>query len=542
MTRISASGNWPDRLADTGFARKVFFATLAVTLLFRWVLAIRLPITGDEAYFFYWGQHPDWGFYDHPPMVGWWLSLLADISKQPWVLRLPALLAPVIIAWIAYGLLRRSNQALAFNAASLMLLAPLNSWNVAVTTDIPLMIFSFAAVAFYLRAQRTGHWLDFWLCGSMLAGGLLSKYFAGMLALALTGHALWRPSRPKLIGLAWVVIGSLPAAVIQIAWNAQNCWPNLMFNLVNRNVQAGWTWRAPLLYAVSLAYVLTPWVFWRLIAGWRSTSMNERADPLVTARIDRPAASRADRWITPWADRSVRALSWIVALPLALFLLLSAVKTIGLHWLASFVAPAILLYAFVANRKQFGRALAWSIGLAGIHYLVIIGFALVPLEKMKAWSGYPGLVVTLAPDAVRDALEPYRGRFVLASDGYSAAVTMGFNLHEYVLVFGPGSSHARQDDLLTDFRKLDGRDLLIIRKDPDRNFDDTPYFDRIERRVVDVRGAPFHLTEGYGFHYERYRDTVLEEVRRRFYAVPNWLPKGPCYLCERYFADRACHR
>jgi hypothetical protein len=131
---------------------------------------------------------------------------------------------------------------------------------------------------------------------------------------------------------------------------------------------------------------------------------------------------------------------------------------------------------------------------------------------------------------------------VLAADGYSPAVTMGFNLDEYVMVFGPGSSHARHDDILTDFSTLDGRDILVISKDGDRQVDYSPYFERVESKVVDVRGVPFHLTEGYGFRYPAYRDQVLDEIRRRWYQVPTWLPTGACYFCDRYFPDRSCHR
>ena len=29
-----------------------------------------LPMTGDEAYFVFWGGDPAGGYYDHPPVVG----------------------------------------------------------------------------------------------------------------------------------------------------------------------------------------------------------------------------------------------------------------------------------------------------------------------------------------------------------------------------------------------------------------------------------------------------------------------------------------
>ena len=51
-------------------------------------------MTGDEAYFVLWGRHPDLGFYDHPPMVGWLLALILRWSDAEWALRLPVTLLP----------------------------------------------------------------------------------------------------------------------------------------------------------------------------------------------------------------------------------------------------------------------------------------------------------------------------------------------------------------------------------------------------------------------------------------------------------------
>ena len=37
---------------------------LVLLFAFRAVLAWKLPITGEEAYVYWWGVRPDWGFYD----------------------------------------------------------------------------------------------------------------------------------------------------------------------------------------------------------------------------------------------------------------------------------------------------------------------------------------------------------------------------------------------------------------------------------------------------------------------------------------------
>lgn len=507
---------WIERaFADVAAARRSFLVVLVVLTLLRAWFAAALPFTSDEAYFLMWGRNPDWGFYDHPPLIGWMLAALDAISGHRFVLRLPALLAPPLVAAVGWRLLRRQGEALAWSGATLLLLVPLNAWNVAVTTDIPLMMFSALTLGLYLRARRTGRMADFLLAGLALGGALLSKYFAGMLAIAIFLDTMRRPDRRSLAGLAWVVAGSLPAAAIQIAWNAQHCWPNVMFNLVNRHGDAGLSWRTPLLYLLSVAYVFTPAVAWRLAAGTAAA-------------------------ITAGDERS--SLRWLALAPLAIFAVLSLVKTIGLHWLASFVLPAVVWYLLSSS----ARARAAAIGTAGLiavaHWLLIGALALVPTEAFKSWSNYQGLVMTVHADELARALAPWRGRYAIASDGYSPAVTIGYALDEHVLVFGPGTSHARHDDILTDFRELDGRDILIVKRRDYSRGDYEPYFERVSVRDIEIRGAVFHLIEGHGFRYPAYRDRVLDAVRQRYYALPRWLPSGPCYFCDRYFPERACHR
>jgi len=529
--------------ADAPSARRSFLITLLVLGALRTWFAAVLPFTSDEAYFLYWGRHPAWGYYDHPPMVGWWLAVLDAISDSRFVLRLPALLAPVLVAAIGWQVLRRHGEALAWTGATLLLMVPLNAWNVAITTDIPLMLFSALTVALYLRARESGRALDFLFTGLALAGALMSKYFAGLLALAILAHSLRHPSRASLRGLAWIVVGTLPAAIVQIAWNAQNCWPNVMFNLVNRNQDAGLSWRTPLLYLVSVLYVLTPPVALRVagLTGRRGAGRRERQVGPASAAGAATGASTATA-VAAATLEARSALRWLALAPLAIFAVLSLVKTIGLHWLASFVLPAVLWFALSVDTRSLWRAVTVAAWIAIAHWVLIIALASLPTETFRSWKGYPGLVMTVHGKELAHALEPYLADHAIASDSYSPAVTIGYNLGRYVLVFGPGSSHARQDDILTDFRKLDGRNILIVqRKAVDRE-EFEPYFDQLRYHEIEIRGAVFHLIDGRGFRYPAYRDRVLDEIRQRYYQVPPWLPSGPCYFCERYFLDRSCHR
>ncbi len=97
------------RAPHAALAQHPLLAVIALTLVFRFWLSAAFPLTGDEAYFLYWGVNPDLGFYDHPPMVGWLLGLLLKASSSEWVLRLPATLLPALIAGLLYFALRKHD-------------------------------------------------------------------------------------------------------------------------------------------------------------------------------------------------------------------------------------------------------------------------------------------------------------------------------------------------------------------------------------------------------------------------------------------------
>ena len=112
--------------------------------------------------------------------------------------------------------------------------------------------------------------------------------------------------------------------------------------------------------------------------------------------------------------------------------------------------------------------------------------------------------------------------------------------HNYFFVFGTASSHARHDDILTDFRRLDGRNILVLRKNPPNDADYRPYFASVEYRSMLIGGVTYHVVLGRGFDYGAYRQHVLAPLRERYYAIPWYLPQGRCYFCERYFGAATC--
>ena len=522
---------------------------VALILAFKFWLAAVFPFTGDEAYFTLWGAEPDLGFYDHPPMIGWLLALLLKFSWSEWVLRIPVALLPLAVAAGIYAALGRFDAEKALLAAVAYLLLPLNVWNVFITTDTPLIFFSFfSALAFWQAGLRRA-WYLYALSGALLGLALLSKYFAVLLALVFLACVLVSPrERRNWNGLAVTAACALPFVALNLWWNYQHCWANLMFNLYNRHGDAGVSWKTPLLYGATLLYVLSPVALVQLARkrGWAATA---------------------------WGDASTRFFVVACALPFAVFGALSALKLVGLHWVLSFVPFFFIAIARILSREQLRGSVVYLGLFSLLHAALILAASAFPLDAWKSWRQYDGVVFHFRIGEVMRVLRPYRDEFVLAADGYSPAVTLSYYgrllqvrdqrasgaaengrraeeprrplaqadwRSAYVPVFGEASSHARHDDLLTDFRRFDRRNILVFTKNAPVDRDYRPYFRSVEYRSFSLSGAEFHLVLGRGFDYAAYREGVLAKMRDRYYAIPWYLPQGNCYFCERYFSASIC--
>lgn len=505
-------------------SRLAWLGLLALFAFRLWFSAV-LPMTGDEAYFVLWGEHPAGGYYDHPPMVGWWLSALLEVSRSAWVLRLPALFVPLLLSLAAAWLVRPYGVARARLAALLVLLQPVNVWNVLITTDTPVIVFSMLSVVAYVAALRRGArsrgtWAWHALAGALLGLAFLGKYFAALLGIAYFAHiVLVRRDRSRWAGFAVLLLAALPAVAYNLWWNSANCWVNVLFNFVNRNEGAGFHWANPLLYLLSLAYLLTPWV---LLALWR-----QQRGLLAAVRGDQPGGVDAG------------ALFWLAAVPLLLFALLSLARPVGLHWIVSFVPLPAVVAAIFMPAAQLARLVRWSAAFAALHVAAVVVLYALPLQTWKSTRLYDGIVLTVRTDDLLAQLPPDNADYLLATDGYSPAATLAYAAHRPVAVFGEGSLHAREDDRLTDWRAYDGRKVLILRKSaPDRE-SYARFFAHTEFREFEVHGARYYLVLGEGFKYSVYHDDVLKRVSERFYRIPPWLPQRGCGFCQRYFPDGA---
>jgi 4-amino-4-deoxy-L-arabinose transferase-like glycosyltransferase len=495
--------------------RWLLVAGLASLVLRLWI-ANALPITGDEAFFYWWGVFKDWGYYDHPPMVGWLIGLMRALTGDAtWSIRLPIVLLPLALGAMLWWALSPLSRERAAWAVVFFWLAPINWLSALITTDTPLIFWSVLSVAALLRAEQRHHldrkaWGLYALSGLFLGCAFLSKYFSVVLGLSYAVYfAAFRRERWRAFVL--LVVCALPGPAINIGWNMAHGWPNIMFNVYNRNQDAAFEFRKPLIYIGMLFYLITPFAAW---LGWRYR------------QALKAAASQH------------RLLATLVVVPLLFFALLSFKKIVGLHWVLSFYPFVFAYLAFALPEqalKACAKGLAW---FTGLHVLIVLVISFGSVEQWKDTRLYPAIVRAYkTQEILKQVVQPGT---VLMSDGYSPASVYGYTLKTYVPVFGPGKFHARQDDLLVDFSIYKGKTIRVLLSDVPDMKDFTPYFATVTALEIKQNGVSFHAVEGRDFDYEAYRQGVLGTIYQRYYQIPHWLPMTGCPFCVRYCGQVRC--
>lgn len=492
--------------------KSLLIKSIGTLLILRLVLAAWIPMTGDEAYFITWGKHLDYGFYDHTAIVGWLLGAFLSVSDAAWWLRLPAVLLPLVLAWGIYKILLPRNPQAAPWVALAFLAAPINVINVLITHDIPLIYFSFASAWFFYRALYVNtSYKSYLLSGLFLGLAFFSKYFAVLLGVAYGFYIVFfRRDKKAWLGLLLIFLMVLPFALLNLIWNYNNCWNNILFNLFNRTAAPDNVGHSFVNYLVMMVYLLSPVLLYFVYKN-RKLFKQE------------------------WQDKFNQTYLWLIGFPLFLFFLIMFRKEIGLHWVLSFYPFAFIALAGLLTVQQWRWTTYFMAVLSVLH---VAGIGTVLLLPETTFVGKKEAVQNLTfgkhPQELLARLEPYKKEYQLAAISYGIGSLLYYHSREHVMIFGRGSFHARQDDSITDFSKLDGKNILIIKRTPQQLDPLGAYFASFERKQIKVREATFELLLGKGFNYQKYRDEILYGVNRDFYAIPKWLPVGQCEFKKKY--------
>ncbi len=211
---------------------------VGAVFLWRLYLSATLQLHPDEAYYWLWSRHLDISYFDHPPMVAYFIRITTGISQSELWVRLSGALAMLLLSGLMWRFAMQlfSSTIVAAGSVILFNLYPVTMLGMLVITpDVPVLLFWAIGVCLFweiMRSHKTWLWYPLGLC---FGAALLSKYTAILvpacffLYLLTTDDRRWlktlHPYLAILLGLACF----LPV----IYWNSQNDWVSFLFQFKN---------------------------------------------------------------------------------------------------------------------------------------------------------------------------------------------------------------------------------------------------------------------------------------------------------------------
>ncbi len=216
---------------DLAGDRAVLIALIAIVLT-RAISGAWLAPIQDEAYYFYWARFPDWGYFDHPPLIAWLSGLVrlfpaSVLAARAGTIALSILGIPLLTSLFkTVGLKERDSLGTALLLASGSLAGILLGY--ISTPDIP-MVFCWIAALHECAKALDGN-PKRWLSAGLFTGlGIIGKYTMVMIGpvflIALLFH------RRRLLN-PWPYLGGLVCVLVlapHILWLKQNDWITTRF-------------------------------------------------------------------------------------------------------------------------------------------------------------------------------------------------------------------------------------------------------------------------------------------------------------------------
>src|SRR5262249_53242036 len=355
------------------------WSVITISILF-YVLVLKLifiasvNLIPEEAYYWNYAQHLDWGYLDHPPMVAWliWLSI-AIFGKSELSVRLPAYVCWIVAAIFMFRLtLNLYDRPAAFRTILLLAVLPIYfGLGFFMTPDAPLYA-AWAGCLYFLEraliAQNSRAW---WGIGICMGLGMLSKYTMALLGLGtLTFLLIDRQARRWLLRPEPYIAAIMSVIIFSpvFLWNARNGWVSFAFQGSNR-WEGSYDFSLHVLFGTILL-LLTP------------TAL------LAIVRIFLP--QRFEGTSTAQTDNKRRRYLWAVTytlVPLSVFVVYSLFYQPKLNWTAPVWLAAIPILAWDMTQPwaqakgslaQFSRQL-WMPTIIALLFIHGVSFYYISL-------------------------------------------------------------------------------------------------------------------------------------------------------------------
>ncbi len=401
-------------------ARAIFLLAWAAITLLKAVVAWRLPLFVDEAFYWQEGQHLAAAYSDLPGLTAWLTRLGVEVGGgHRFGLRLPFLLLGAMLPWMVAGIATRWFGAKAgWRAGTLTVLMPLSATlGILAVPDVPMAVAAVLCLdagARLLRRVDAGGALL--LAAGLLVGALSHYRFIGVIGFGFIALLLLPEGRRMLRDArVWMALTvGLIAWLPLLAWNLANEDAGLRFQLVERHP---WSFHGTgLWFLVIQPLLVTPLL---AIAMWQAGRTGLRADAGGAQRV---------QW------RYFALVGGVSTLAIFVFGFFTDVERISFHWpLPGYLALLVVAQVVLAHWHRRWRRLTWALVLAGLacafgYYLVAASPAL--REELAGNKFYPRNFAGWRPlaAAVREELAQMPADTKVLAGSFKVGAELGFQL------------------------------------------------------------------------------------------------------------------
>lgn len=471
--------------------------------LFKIVILTLLPLTGDEAYFIKWAKYPSFGYYDHPPMVGWVIYALSFINDSHIFFRLFAIVSTFVEAFVIYkiAILYKVEKEKAFLATLIFLASSVDLLLLLMTNDVALLFFSSLGTLFLLYALERQNLKYALLSGIFLGAAFLSKYFAVFLLFSLLLFSIFTYGKRAIKVLIVAAFFILLFIAQNLYFNYNSCWNNILFNFFVRTEDNKYSIGTVLGYFALMLYIFTPWgVYFLLKNRFQKTSL-------------------------------LKLITFVLGVGFFVFFVVSLKNSIGLHWFLLFTPFIFLLFSFL-DKDTMLRVFKYNTVFTLLHGVILTTMLLLPISLISGHKKYSDIVMFSTPSGICKEFNDDKTIFTL---GYSSASLLSYACKKDVFVLFNNSKYGRLDDRLLDVREISGKDIKLFNKNPFEKEGLKEICTSFESGSFEVEGATFYTATCKNFNYEAYKKEYLDYENKHFYNIPKWLPQGECYFKEMYY-------
>lgn len=463
---------------------------IAVLTVYRGALLLVSPYTlfVDEAYYWGWAQHPDWGYFSKPPLIAWLIAATTSVCGDGVAcVKSGALLVYPVTASAIYLLGRHLfSPVTGLWAAGVFLTLPAVSLSsLIISTDVLLFLFwAWAMVACY-RALESNAW-GWWLAtGTAIGLGMMSKYtmvvfpVSAALYLLLDRGRLAHFANPR----AWLALG-LAALIFlpNLGWNAAHDFP---------------TFR----HTAEISDLRSAGLHWDELADFTAGQFAVFG-PVLLVVYGILLVTRRARW-------SDARFQYLACFSLPFLLAISAQALLGranANWAApAYVGATLIVCGWMLYEGRRGwLALGLGVNLALMpviyHYESLLGAAGVeltsrhdPFKRLKGWDALAREVSRLQA-AHPDAL--------LASEDRTVLAHLAYLMHPRPVApisWNPQHEIRHQYDIDGDAQSRTGHDFLIISR-----LSEVEAFAHAFRDIESLGSIDIPIYPDYGLAYHAY--------------------------------------